>query len=145
MLRVVLCLMSLLLLASCGGKSEDVRYAPAKAAEWTSFGGAPGGGHYSPADQITPQNVHALVPAWEWRSGHARQPGPGKLGGYDVPLLPGSTWQMTGVSAEVHQREVRERLCRYDVQGCTSVAGGRKPEATIARPAVAEKRLTVQG
>jgi hypothetical protein len=31
-----------------------------------------------------------------------------------------------GVSAEVHQREVRERLCRY-----------------IARPAVAEKRLTV--
>jgi hypothetical protein len=33
-----------------------------------------------------------------------------------------------GVIAEAHQREVRERLCRY-----------------IARPAVAEKRLTVQG
>jgi hypothetical protein len=30
------------------------------------------------------------------------------------------------VSAEAHQRDVRERLCRY-----------------IARPAVAEKRLTV--
>ncbi len=39
--------------------------------------------------------------------------------------------------------EARERLCRYDVQGCTSVAGGRMPGATIARPAVAEKRLTV--
>ena len=46
-----------------------------------------------------------------------------------------------GVSCEAHQRQLRERLCRYDVQGCTSVAGGRMPGATIARPAVAEKRL----
>jgi iron complex outermembrane recepter protein len=48
-----------------------------------------------------------------------------------------------GVSCEAHQRELRERLCRYDVQGCTSVAGGRMPGATIARPAVAEQRLRV--
>ena len=48
-----------------------------------------------------------------------------------------------GVSCEAHQRQLRERLGRYDVQGCTSVAGGRMPGATIARPAVAEKRLTV--
>ena len=34
-------------------------------------------------------------------------------------------------------------LRRYDAQGCTSVAGGRMPGATIARPALAEKRLTV--
>ncbi len=47
------------------------------------------------------------------------------------------------MSAEAHQRDVRERLCRYDVQGCTSVAGGRRPGATIARPAVAEQRPTV--
>jgi ribosomal protein S27E len=37
-----------------------------------------------------------------------------------------------GVGCEAHQVEKRERLCRYDVQGCTSVAKGRKPRATIA-------------
>ena len=50
-----------------------------------------------------------------------------------------------GVSCEARQREVRERLCRYDVQGCTSVAGGRMPGATLARPAGAEKRLPPRG
>ena len=46
-----------------------------------------------------------------------------------------------GVAARADEREKLECLCRYDVQGCTSVAEGRKPRATISRPAVSEKRL----
>jgi len=95
MRRVTTLMLAVLLLGACGQKTEEVEYAPEQAAGWPSFGGAPGGGHYSPAGQITPQNVHALTRAWEWRSGHARQPGPGMLGGYAVPMLPGSSWQMT--------------------------------------------------
>lgn len=48
-----------------------------------------------------------------------------------------------GVSARAEQRWKRERLCRYDVQGRTSVAGGRKPGATITHPAISEQRLSV--
>jgi hypothetical protein len=32
-----------------------------------------------------------------------------------------------GVAARADERKKLERLCRHDVQGCTSVAGGRKP------------------
>jgi quinoprotein glucose dehydrogenase len=44
------------------------------AAGWPAYGGAPGGMHYSPATQITPENVHALGLAWEHHSGDIRQP-----------------------------------------------------------------------
>ncbi|MEM7096976.1 MAG: pyrroloquinoline quinone-dependent dehydrogenase [Pseudomonadota bacterium] len=37
--------------------------------EWPTFGGAPGGGHFTPATQITPSNVRKLKQAWEHRSG----------------------------------------------------------------------------
>jgi len=40
-------------------------------------------------------------------------------------------------------RRYLERLCRYDLQGNTSVARGRKPGATITRPAIAEPRLSL--
>jgi hypothetical protein len=48
-----------------------------------------------------------------------------------------------GVAAKAHQRRKLERVCRYDVEGSPSVAGGRKPGATIARPAVATDRLAL--
>jgi len=48
-----------------------------------------------------------------------------------------------GVAAARHERQKLERLCRYDVQGYTSVAGGRMPGATITRPAIAEPRLSL--
>jgi hypothetical protein len=48
-----------------------------------------------------------------------------------------------GVAARADERQKLERLCRYDVQGGTSVAGGRKPGATISPPAVSEKRLSL--
>jgi hypothetical protein len=45
------------------------------------------------------------------------------------------------VSCGRGERKKLERLCRYDVQGSTSVAGGRMPGATIARPPIAHERL----
>jgi len=48
-----------------------------------------------------------------------------------------------GVTTARHERRKLERLCRYDVQGSTSVARGRKPGATITRPAIAEPRLSL--
>ncbi|MDA1074433.1 MAG: pyrroloquinoline quinone-dependent dehydrogenase [Proteobacteria bacterium] len=40
--------------------------------EWPAYGGAPGGGHYSHADQITRDNVNDLQVAWSHRSGDYR-------------------------------------------------------------------------
>jgi len=37
--------------------------------EWPAYGGAPGGGHYSSAGQISPDNVDTLAQAWSHRSG----------------------------------------------------------------------------
>lgn len=48
-------------------------------ADWPSYGGSPGGGHYSEANQITPANVHLLEKAWEYRSGDFREGGKGAL------------------------------------------------------------------
>jgi quinoprotein glucose dehydrogenase len=36
---------------------------------WPAYGGALGGGQYSGATQITPQNVHKLKPAWTYNTG----------------------------------------------------------------------------
>ena len=63
MRRVAILMLAVLLLGACGQKSGTLQYAPEQAAGWPSFGGAPGGGHYSPAGQITPQNVQALARA----------------------------------------------------------------------------------
>ncbi len=48
-----------------------------------------------------------------------------------------------GVAAKAHRRRKLERLRRYDVLGSTGVARGRKPGATIARPAVATDCLVL--
>ncbi len=37
--------------------------------EWFSYGGDPAGSKYSPADDITPQNVGRLKIAWQWEHG----------------------------------------------------------------------------
>jgi len=61
----------------------------------------------------------------------------------DMPGLVAGFSLHAGVAAKAQQRNKLERLCRYDVQGSTSVAGGRKPGATISRPAISEKRLSL--
>lgn len=69
---------------------------PGAAAEWPAYGSAPGGGHYSPATQITRDNVHRLRRAWVYRSGDVRQPeapdpATGRRG------KPPSSWQLTPI------------------------------------------------
>ena len=86
------CVIICTLLASCGdGGKIDRPNGPG--AEWTSFGGGPGGGHYSPANEITPANVHALKVAWVHRSGDVRGPPAEGAGAINGPL------QQTGFGA----------------------------------------------
>ncbi len=40
--------------------------------DWPAYGHSPGGGHHSPATQITPDNVDRLLQAWVHRSGDYR-------------------------------------------------------------------------
>jgi len=83
------------LLASCNQKPQPVDYEAGPVAEWPAYGAAAGGGHYSPATQITRDNVHALQQAWVYRSGDKREMGPGQIDGIAVDKMPGSSWQMT--------------------------------------------------
>jgi quinoprotein glucose dehydrogenase len=43
----------------------------ARIADWPVTEGAPGGGRFSPLQDITPENVHTLVPVWHYRHGDA--------------------------------------------------------------------------
>jgi len=87
-------LASLLALAGCKQETPAIDYGPGPVAEWPSYGAAPGGGHYSAANQITRENVHALRQAWVYRSGDKREAGAASSNGL---ALPASSWQMTPI------------------------------------------------
>jgi quinoprotein glucose dehydrogenase len=66
-----------LLLAACG-KAPALDNLPAgipagTVADWPAYGATPGGTHYSPTNQITPDNVSQLEVAWMHRSGDVRE------------------------------------------------------------------------
>jgi quinoprotein glucose dehydrogenase len=63
----------LLALAACS--QPAVRVAPAPDREWPVYGGDAGGRRFSPAAQITPQNVSALRVAWRFATGDAASKG----------------------------------------------------------------------
>ena len=68
--------------------------------QWDSYGGSPGGGHYSSASQITPANVTELELAWEHRSGDFREAHPGREGskpGDEDGPMPQSSLQVTPI------------------------------------------------
>lgn len=54
--------------ASCSGPAPIERPS-GPPTQWTSFGGSPGGGHYSSANEITPHNVRHLAHVWTHNSG----------------------------------------------------------------------------
>jgi len=54
-------LVALAMLAAPQGQSREI--------EWFTSGGDLAGSRFSPADDITPQNVARLTPAWQWRHG----------------------------------------------------------------------------
>ena len=68
---------------------------------WSLPGGGEGGGHFSQATQITPENVGKLEIAWTHRSGDFRQ-GENFIGGLsgEAPLQ--SSWQATPVLIDEH-------------------------------------------
>lgn len=74
-----------LALVACSDKS-GIEHPSGPATEWTQFGGSPGGGHYSQANEITPQNVHALGLVWTHRSGDFRGPPQTGAGMINGPL-----------------------------------------------------------
>jgi quinoprotein glucose dehydrogenase len=61
-----------LCLTGCN-KLPELVIPPGTVSDWPSYGATPGGTHYSPADQITPDNVMHLEQVWEHRSGDIRQ------------------------------------------------------------------------
>jgi quinoprotein glucose dehydrogenase len=60
----------LLPLLACCSRTAPLDYSGATA-DWSSWGGDPGGMRYSPVTQITPKNVRALKVAWIYRIGEA--------------------------------------------------------------------------
>ena len=55
--------------------------------DWNSYGRSAHGDRYSPLAQITPENVHKLVPAWTYRTGDLPGPNdPGETTAENTPL-----------------------------------------------------------
>ena len=92
--RLVILLSLLAGLAACDGAGPSGPRPPGSVAPWPTWGGPPGGGHYSVADQVTPENVRHLELAWEHRSGDIREAGESAPGG---PPLPASGFQATPI------------------------------------------------
>jgi len=61
--------LSLLLALGCGSSEPTGPSAAQEASEWPSYGGDPGGQRYAVLDQLTPENVGRLEPAWTFHSG----------------------------------------------------------------------------
>jgi hypothetical protein len=103
--RIGLCL-TVTLVTACTPRDTRAPDFSGPLADWPAFGAAPGGGHYSPATQITRDNVHRLVKAWEYRSGHLRAAGSNKVEFAPGQPLPAasSSWEMTPILDR--QREV---------------------------------------
>jgi len=83
-------------LGACRQPTPAVDYA-GPVADWPATTGSPGGGRFSKATQLTPDNVAALEPAWVYRTGDQRGPGEVEIEFADGRRIPGlsSAWQMT--------------------------------------------------
>lgn len=97
--RAGLALLAAGLVASCSQRAPATADYSGPVADWPAFGASPGGGHYSPATQITRENVTHLVKAWEYRSGHLRKAGSNLIEYAPGQKLPGasSSWEMTPI------------------------------------------------
>ncbi len=59
--RALTCLAVIAFIAGLQGQSRQV--------DWPAYGGNGDGSRYSPADEITPQNIRRLTPVWQWTHG----------------------------------------------------------------------------
>lgn len=98
-LRRSVLLFSAFALAACGDSTVPRTDYTGPVADWPAYGATPGGGHYSPATQITRENVRHLVKAWEYRSGDMREAGLASVefGPGEEKKSLSSSWQMTPI------------------------------------------------
>ncbi|MDA0821745.1 MAG: pyrroloquinoline quinone-dependent dehydrogenase [Proteobacteria bacterium] len=90
-----------MLSAGCEKSGPAVELTQGPTADWPAWGGAPGGGHYSPLAQITAENVDSLEIAWVHRSGDMRQGPSMRDEGLDLQTtLPSSSFQATPIVVE---------------------------------------------
>lgn len=88
-----------LLLSGCDKPVAPVELTHGPSADWPAWGGSDGGGHHTPLDQITRNNVQSLELAWVHRSGDFREGPP--LEDKDTNLrtaVPSSSFQATPIT-----------------------------------------------
>jgi len=61
------------LLSGCGKARPAAEIPAGVVTDWPAYGATNGGTHFSPANQITPENVAQLEVAWSHRSGDVRE------------------------------------------------------------------------
>src|SRR5579885_516286 len=84
-------ILSASLAALCGCTATSAPTTPAQDADWPYYGGDAGGSRYSPATQITPDNVNRLQVAWTFRSGEHGEGFP------DDAWMDHMTWEATPI------------------------------------------------
>jgi len=83
-----------LALAGCDPGAPATLALDGPIAEWTHYGGDPGGSRWSPLEQITPENVAHLARAWEFHTGDVSEgdeEGRGKTSFQATPIVVGDT------------------------------------------------------
>jgi quinoprotein glucose dehydrogenase len=97
----VLAFAGTLMLAGCEQPANPIALKLGPSADWPAWGGAAGGGHFTPLEEITPDNVDSLELAWVHRSGDMRQ-GP-SMQDETINLqaiVPASSFQATPIMVE---------------------------------------------
>ena len=88
-------------LTGCGDSVPPTTITAGETADWPAWGGAGGGGHFTPLEQINAGNVQSLELAWVHRSGDFRD-GP-DLATDEVNVaetVPASSFQVTPIVVE---------------------------------------------
>ncbi|MBI5692837.1 MAG: PQQ-binding-like beta-propeller repeat protein [Verrucomicrobia bacterium] len=98
---------------------------------WTSYLGDEGRTHYSTLAQITPANVHTLVPAWTYRAGEVK---PGQTTELQCnPLVVGRVMYVTLPGAKLIALEAASgrEVWRFDPVADAAARGEARPRAEL--------------
>ncbi|QUD88820.1 pyrroloquinoline quinone-dependent dehydrogenase [Phenylobacterium montanum] len=145
--RLAMVLAGAVALAAC--TPRPARLAPEPDRDWPVYGGDQGGQRFSPARQITPQNVAALKPAWRFSTGdlvsHAADIGHSAF--ENTPIMAGGRVYVCSPFNEVFAVDpgTGQRIWAYDPRidpkvhypnetNCRGVAYWRDPEPRTGEP-----------
>lgn len=104
-------------LGAAPGSSLPPSEARVPDGEWRAYGRTEGGSHYSPLNQITPDNVGALEEVWHYHTGDVRLPEDPEETTYEVtPIMIGGTLYLCTPHqiAIALDPETGEELWRFD-------------------------------